>query len=208
MDKSSKIVQNRSEWSSYIKVGTLSMTMKNEKFKLEWDNTEKEFRTGYSYKGRGMELSELIVFNGKLLTFDDRTGIVFEIHDNEALPWVILRSPKSNRFKIEWATVKDEKLYIGSTGKPWVSKTGEIIHDYDLKVKVVNSQGHIRGQNWTEEYRKIQEAVNITFPGMHKNSFRNLFSFKNIFLRISDPRIRCLVARAKAMVFLATPLLL
>ena len=42
------------------------------------------------YRGRGMELSELVVFNGRLFTVDDRTGIVYEIIDNKVVPWVIL----------------------------------------------------------------------------------------------------------------------
>lgn len=38
-----------------------------------------------------MELSELVAFNGKLYTVDDRTGIVFEItRDHKVIPWVIL----------------------------------------------------------------------------------------------------------------------
>lgn len=37
-----------------------------------------------------MELSELVVFNGKLLTFDDRTGMVFEIINEKAIPWLLL----------------------------------------------------------------------------------------------------------------------
>lgn len=38
-----------------------------------------------------MELSELVVFNGKLFTFDDRTGIVFEVEKENVTPWVILQ---------------------------------------------------------------------------------------------------------------------
>lgn len=37
-----------------------------------------------------MELSELIVFNGNMITVDDRTGIVYKIVDKEVVPWVIL----------------------------------------------------------------------------------------------------------------------
>ena len=37
-----------------------------------------------------MELSELVVYNGKLYTVDDRTGIVFELADGKAIPWTIL----------------------------------------------------------------------------------------------------------------------
>lgn len=70
--------------------------------------------------GRGMELSEIVTFNGRLLTFDDRTGIVFEIiNSNMVAPWVILSdgNPISGKgFKSEWATVKNSQLYIGSMG--------------------------------------------------------------------------------------------
>ena len=42
-----------------------------------------------------MELSELIVFNGKLYTCDDRTGIIYNLITSESdeispVPWVIL----------------------------------------------------------------------------------------------------------------------
>lgn len=37
-----------------------------------------------------MELSELVVFNGRLLSFDDRTGIIYEILNDRAIPWVLL----------------------------------------------------------------------------------------------------------------------
>lgn len=37
-----------------------------------------------------MELSELIVFNGRLLAFDDRTGLIYEIERDAAVPWVLL----------------------------------------------------------------------------------------------------------------------
>lgn len=38
----------------------------------------------------GMELSELVVFNGHLYSVDDRTGVVYRIEGNQAVPWVIL----------------------------------------------------------------------------------------------------------------------
>ena len=39
-----------------------------------------------------MELSELVAFNGKLYSVDDRTGVVFEITpDDKVIPWVILQ---------------------------------------------------------------------------------------------------------------------
>ena len=35
----------------------------------------RELKSHISENGRGVELSELVVFNGKLYTVDDRTGI-------------------------------------------------------------------------------------------------------------------------------------
>lgn len=39
-----------------------------------------------------MELSELVVFNGNLLSFDDRTGTIYAIDlaSKYAYPWVML----------------------------------------------------------------------------------------------------------------------
>jgi soluble calcium-activated nucleotidase 1 len=69
-----------------------------------------------------MELSELVVFNGRLYSCDDRTCIIYEILIDEriAVPWVIL--PDGNGkdsgkgFKAEWMTVKNKKLYVGGLG--------------------------------------------------------------------------------------------
>lgn len=55
--------------------------------------------SGFSYKGRGMELSTLNYFNGKLYSCDDKTGIVYELRkiwgksggeEYVPLPFVIL----------------------------------------------------------------------------------------------------------------------
>lgn len=35
-----------------------------------------------------MELSDLVVFDGNLLSVDDRTGIIYRIEKNMAYPWV------------------------------------------------------------------------------------------------------------------------
>ena len=37
-----------------------------------------------------MELSELVIFNGKLYSVDDRTGVVYQIENGKVVPWVIL----------------------------------------------------------------------------------------------------------------------
>lgn len=39
-----------------------------------------------------MELSDLVVFDGNLLSVDDRTGIIYRIEKNMAYPWVFFFS--------------------------------------------------------------------------------------------------------------------
>ena len=66
-------------------------------------------KSGYSLSGRGMELSDLIVFDGNILTVDDRTGIVFKIVGKDIVPWNILSDGdglSTKGFKGEWMTVK------------------------------------------------------------------------------------------------------
>ena len=47
-----------------------------------------------------MELSELLVFNGHLYTIDDRTGIVYEIeNENKIFPWVVLSDGNGHEIK-------------------------------------------------------------------------------------------------------------
>lgn len=90
LDTSSKS-NDKHKWISYFKTGYLTYNLNTYSVNIKWDVREPEIiETSYSLKGRGMELSELVTFNGKLLSFDDRTGIVFEMVNNKAVPWVIL----------------------------------------------------------------------------------------------------------------------
>ena len=63
---------------------------------MEWDGGEPlVVKSDLNQGGRGMELSELIVFNGKLYSCDDRTGIIYNLITTDAdevlpVPWVIL----------------------------------------------------------------------------------------------------------------------
>ena len=50
--------------------GTFSFSSKSAKVIFEKDSTK--LKSGYSLSGRGMELSDLTIFNGHLLTVDDR----------------------------------------------------------------------------------------------------------------------------------------
>lgn len=44
----------------------------------------------------GMELSDLTFFNNALYSFDDRTGIVYEIDAEKELVWILVNVKKKN----------------------------------------------------------------------------------------------------------------
>lgn len=77
-------------WFSYLKKGYLVLSASGDSVTVEWDKEESVLQSHLAEKGRGMELSELVVFNGKLYSVDDRTGVVYQIEGNKAVPWVIL----------------------------------------------------------------------------------------------------------------------
>ncbi len=99
LDTDSKVDGEANVWRSYLKMGFLYYDDdKGDKVELEWDDGEPlELRSSLSLGGRGMELSELIVFDGKLLTVDDRTGVIYRIEMGNSggkaikmVPWQIL----------------------------------------------------------------------------------------------------------------------
>jgi soluble calcium-activated nucleotidase 1 len=144
-----------------------------------------------------MELSELVTFNGRLLTFDDRTGIVFEINaeDSSLSPWVILTdgetiSPKG--FKSEWATVKNQQLYVGSMGKEWTNAGGDFQNNNPMMVKVIDVNGEVKTLNWVKNFKAVRSALQIEWPGylIHESGAYSEYQKKWFFL----PR-RCSTAK-------------
>ncbi|XP_053669438.1 apyrase [Anopheles marshallii] len=167
LDTSSALKKN--QWASYYLKGYLSFIPSKRSLTVSWDDGEpKALQSGFSLKGRGMELSELVVFNGKLLTFDDRTGLVYEIDGEKVLPWVLLmdgdgRTTKG--FKSEWATVKDQVLYVGSMGKEWTTSAGDFETNDPMYVKAVTVHGEVYHLNWVNNYKAIRKSIGIEWPG-------------------------------------------
>ncbi|KPP58102.1 soluble calcium-activated nucleotidase 1-like [Scleropages formosus] len=133
-----------------------------------WDPDRVVLESHLAEKGRGMELSELVVFDGRLYSVDDRTGVVYRIDGDKAVPWVILPDgdgsvPKG--FKAEWMAVKDERLYVGGLGKEWTTTTGEVVNDNPEWVKVVGFQGDVEHQNWVPQYNALRSVTGTTPPG-------------------------------------------
>lgn len=91
LDTNSKSRIEKHTWNSYLKKGYLSYSPTKQTVVVSWDHADPiKLSTNFALKDRGMELSELVVFDGRLLTFDDRTGMVYEIVNDKAIPWVIL----------------------------------------------------------------------------------------------------------------------
>ncbi|XP_076300155.1 soluble calcium-activated nucleotidase 1 [Lasioglossum baleicum] len=168
LDHDSKILDKKNTWHSLMKTGSLLWNPSTSLISVVWDDKTQILTTSLTMKGRGMELSELVTFDGRLLSFDDRTGVVYAIEGEEVYPWIILMNGNGKNtkgFKSEWATVKDEHLYVGSMGKEWTSSTGEFENNDPLWVKVVSPRGDVSSLNWIANYKRLRQAINIEFPG-------------------------------------------
>ncbi|KAM6972535.1 soluble calcium-activated nucleotidase 1b [Aplochiton taeniatus] len=155
-------------WFSFMKRGHLTVSESADRLEVEWDADTVTLESHLAEKGRGMELSELVVFNGHLYSVDDRTGVVYRIEGSQAFPWVIL--PDGNGlvakgFKAEWLAVKDEQLYVGGLGKEWTTASGEFVNNNPLWVKVVGRHGDVEHKNWVPRYNALRSAAGIQPPG-------------------------------------------
>lgn len=165
-DKASK---NGNVWESNLQSGTLTRDG-NGRYFVTWEDTSIPLKTKLSEDGRGMELSDLVYFNGKLYTFDDRTGIVYFIDNlhEQAIPQHILMDGNGHStkgFKCEWATVKDDLMYVGGLGKEWTTPEGEVISRDPQWVKTVDTEGRIQHLNWAHVYEALREATGTLNPG-------------------------------------------
>ena len=173
LDKASKMAEEKKpKFKSYLKMGTL--TRKGDSFSIEWIDTH-TITSAHNEAGRGMELSELAVFNGKLWTFDDRSGIAFELANKNGKPKAIPRhllmegdGETDKGQKTEWATVKDGIMYIGSFGKEYVGSKGEVTSRNNLWISTISMACAgvevVNHENWTDKYNVIRKTTNSVHP--------------------------------------------
>uniref|UniRef100_A0A3P9MT99 Soluble calcium-activated nucleotidase 1 n=1 Tax=Poecilia reticulata TaxID=8081 RepID=A0A3P9MT99_POERE len=155
-------------WFSYMKRGYVTVSESADKLEVEWDADTVTLESSLAEKGRGMELSELVAFNGHLYSVDDRTGVVYRIEGSRAVPWVILPDGDgsvSKGFKAEWLAVKDEHLYVGGLGKEWTTTSGEFVNNNPEWVKVIDYKGGVEHENWLPYYATLRRAAGIKPPG-------------------------------------------
>lgn len=124
--------------------------------------------------GRGMELSELTLFQNRLLAFDDRTGTVFELLSREqgkesiVVPRLVITEGDGDTdkgMKWEWATVKDNYLYMGSMGKEYTNPDGSVANTNNLWIVIVSPAGEVQRVNWTAQYNFVREKIGAASPG-------------------------------------------
>ncbi|KAK1162268.1 soluble calcium-activated nucleotidase 1 isoform X1 [Acipenser oxyrinchus oxyrinchus] len=168
LDTDSRSKEQQHTWFSLLKKGHVVVSESGDALTLEWDSEDTVLESHLAEKGRGMELSELIAFNGQLYSVDDRTGVVYRIEGSKAVPWVILPDGDgtvSKGFKAEWMAVKDEHLYVGGLGKQWTTTTGEVVNDNPQWVKVVGFRGNVEHESWVPQYNALRAAAGIQSPG-------------------------------------------
>ena len=128
--------ERKMQYRSLLLPGTITRDVKTNKYSMvmEESNT-RTLITKHNEAGRGAEFSELTVFENRLLTFDDRTGEVFEIMNNQdgsdsfVAPRYVVTEGEGDTdkgMKWEWSTTKDGVLYMGSMGKEYTRPDGSI----------------------------------------------------------------------------------
>jgi len=171
-------------WRSYLQQGTLvsvparkdecrdQSRLGNKAYQIEWARTL-TLETETAKKNRSMELSELVTYEGRLLAMCDYTGLIFKL--DTAYPpegvqpkvfqrWAIAdgNGEKVKPCKLEWATVKDGLLWVGSVGKEWVNAQGETVHRDAEWVKTIDKMGRVRNIDWGNIYAALRFAGNAT----------------------------------------------
>ena len=167
LDKKSRVESDKKGlWKSVMKKGLLKR-MDNGMYSIQWIS-DTELFTKISEAGRGMELSALVEFNRRLFTFDDRTGLAFEIVGKKAIPRYIMMEGDGNTDKgqkTEWATVKDGKMYVGSFGKEYTNPDGSIKNTNNMWISIIDRNGVVTHEDWTDQFNKLREAVGCPYPG-------------------------------------------
>lgn len=132
--------QEENTWVSYLKKGYLTLSDSGDRVAVEWDQGREVLESHLAEKGRGMELSDLIVFNGKLYSVDDRTGVVYQIEGSKAVPWVILSDGDGTVGKGQSGHLSPGLVAV-LEDRSWVSLSGLGLHTCAVKQSRVQREG-------------------------------------------------------------------
>lgn len=178
----------KNHWSSFYLQGYLTYYPSTRRVEIKFDEYKHKVTNRFANNKRGLELSELIVFNGKLYTCDDKTGIIYELTESNStveistldskdplninynntyklIPSLIIADGDGRQdevFKCEWLVVKDHQLYIGSFGRDFhLNKKTK----FSSFIKRVNLNGLIEHLNWTDNFVKLTNSLNLEKDG-------------------------------------------
>lgn len=129
---------------------------------------------------RGAEYSLLEWFGGKLITACDRTGNLDEVlphpdwgtekqtekfqvqpvldASGTRVKLMMGDGKKPKPLKCEWSTMLNGKLVIGSTGKERTDDDGNVVHQGEMWVKVLDEGFGIAHEDWGEKYTALRAA--------------------------------------------------
>jgi len=183
LDQLSRVNDNDLVFYSKLLPSKLKYHPSDKKYTVEFDTAVEPriLKSKHNEGGRGMELSELVLYNNRLLAFDDRTGCVFEVlskpQSNGLESYVVPRfvitegdGDTDKGMKWEWATVKDSLLYIGSMGKEYTKPNGDIENTNNLWIATIDPKGQVERIDWAEQYNFVRHALEADSPGyvMHE----------------------------------------
>ena len=173
LDELSKVEGSRKpEFRSVLVPGLISRGT-NDRYSIKLEKS-RTLITKHNEAGRGAEFSELTIFKNRLLTFDDRTGDVFEIlntvdgKDSFCVPRFVITEGSGETdkgMKWEWSTVKNDELYMGSMGKKYTRPDGSVVNTHNLWIAILDANGELRRENWAAKYEVVREALHATDPG-------------------------------------------
>lgn len=173
MDELSRVKgDGKPTWQSNMILG--SITPKDNKYTVNFEPEMRHLTTKHNEANRGAEFSELAIYNNRLLTFDDRTGDVFEILNapDGAGSFVVPRfvitegaGDTDKGMKWEWATVKDGLLYMGSMGKEYTKPDGSIANTNNLWIATLDADGVLTRYDWAHVYGIVRDVLGASRPG-------------------------------------------
>lgn len=174
LDQLSHVTEaSKPTFRSILLPGQLSRDPHTNMYSVTFEPT-RQLTSQHNEGGRGMELSELTLYQNRLLTFDDRTGMVFEIlsknggAESLVAPRLVITEGDGDTdkgMKWEWATVKGKDLYMGSMGKEYTNKDGSVANTNNLWIVVVNPDGQVRRVNWVDNFNVVRAKLGASSPG-------------------------------------------
>jgi len=173
LDQLSRMPGKKPEFYSILQPGYITRDDGSNKYSIHFDETRK-LVSKHNEAGRGMELSELTVYQDRLLSFDDRTGSVFELLNKEGgketfvTPRFVITEGNGETdkgMKWEWASVKGKDLYLGSMGKEYTREDGSIANTNNLWISIISPRGEIRHVDWEKQYSVVRKALGAAPPG-------------------------------------------